>query len=99
MSDSKMRTFDGIKLTARREVVERTRRDRSFIISTLVTLAILCAIIFLPKLFGSNDKQFDVGLVGAASQSLGPALTAQGGRWPRRARPRRPCATVTWTWP
>ena len=74
-----MSTFDGIKLTARREVVERTRRDRSFIISTLVTLAILCAIIFLPRLFGSGDpKEFDIGLVGAASQPLGPALTAQG---------------------
>jgi len=74
-----MSTFDGIRLTARREVVERTRRDRSFLISTLVTLAILCAIIFLPRLFGSdNPKEFDVGLVGAASQPLGPALTAQG---------------------
>jgi ABC-2 type transport system permease protein len=74
-----MSTFDGIRLTARREVVERTRRDRSFLISTLVTLAILCAIIFLPRLFGSdNPREFDVGLVGAASQPLGPALTAQG---------------------
>jgi ABC-2 type transport system permease protein len=75
-----MGTFDGIKLTARREVVERTRRDRSFLISTLVTLGILCAIIFLPKLFGADDpKEFDVGLVGPASQPLGQALTAQGG--------------------
>ena len=77
MSD--LRTLDGIKLTAGREVVERTRRDKSFLISTLVTLGILCAIIFLPKLFGADDpKEFDVGLVGAASQPLGPALTAQG---------------------
>jgi ABC-2 type transport system permease protein len=74
-----MKTFDGIKLIAGREVVERTRRDKSFLISTLVTLGILCAIIFLPKLFGADDpKEFDVGLVGAASQPLGPALTAQG---------------------
>ena len=77
MSD--LRTFDGIKLTAGREVVERTRRDKSFLISTLVTLGILCAVIFLPKLFGADDpKEFDVGLVGAASQPLGQALTAQG---------------------
>jgi ABC-2 type transport system permease protein len=77
MSD--LRTFDGIKLTAGREVVERTRRDKAFLTSTLVTLGILCAIIFLPKLFGADDpKEFDVGLVGAASQPLGPALTAQG---------------------
>jgi ABC-2 type transport system permease protein len=76
---SRLRTFDGIKLIAGREVVERTRRDKSFLISTLVTLAILCAIIFLPRLFGSDDpKEFHVGLVGAASQPLGQALTAQG---------------------
>jgi ABC-2 type transport system permease protein len=73
-----MRTFDGIRLTARRELVERTRRDRSFLISTLVTLAILLAIIFVPKLLGSDDpKEFDVGLVGAASQPIGQVLTAQ----------------------
>jgi ABC-2 type transport system permease protein len=72
-------TFDGIKLTARRELVERTRRDRSFLISTLVTLAILFAIIFVPRLFGSDDpKQFDVGLAGQASAPLGHALIAQG---------------------
>jgi ABC-2 type transport system permease protein len=94
MSDNRIRTFDGIKLTARREVVERTRRDRSFIISTLVTLAILCAIIFLPKLFGSDDKQFDVGLVGAASQSLGPALTAQGDAVGVSIRVRQPASAA-----
>jgi ABC-2 type transport system permease protein len=72
-------TFDGIRLTARRELVERTRRDRSFLISTLITLAILVAIIFVPKLFGSDEPtEFDVGLVGSASQPLGQALTAQG---------------------
>jgi ABC-2 type transport system permease protein len=70
--------FDGVKLTARRELVERTRRDRSFIISTLVTLAILFAIIFLPRLLGSDDPtEFDVGLVGPASQPIGQSLSAQ----------------------
>ena len=74
-----MRATDGIRLTARRELVERTKRDRSFLISTLITLAILVAIIFVPKLFGSDDPtEFDVGLVGSASQPLGQALTAQG---------------------
>jgi ABC-2 type transport system permease protein len=71
--------LDNIKLTARRELVERTRRDRSFLISTLVTLGILCAIIFVPRLFGAGDpEEFDVGLVGPASQPIGQALTAQG---------------------
>jgi ABC-2 type transport system permease protein len=69
-------TFDGIKLTARREVVERTR-DRSFLISTMVTLLILGAVIVIPKLFGSDSNTFDVGLVGPASQRLGPALVSQ----------------------
>ena len=73
-----MRTVDGIRLTARRELVERTRRDRSFVISTLVTLGIVAAIIFVPKLLGSDDPtEFDVGLVGPASQPLGQILTAQ----------------------
>ena len=71
-----MKTVDGIRLTARREGVERTR-DRSFLISTLVTLLILAAVIVVPKLFGSDSNTFDVGLVGAASQRLGPALTSQ----------------------
>jgi ABC-2 type transport system permease protein len=69
-------TLDGIKLTARREVVERTR-DRSFLISTVVTLLILGAVIVIPKLFGSDSNTFDVGLVGPASQRLGPALVSQ----------------------
>jgi ABC-2 type transport system permease protein len=78
MRGASMRTFDGIKLTARRELVERTRRDRSFLISTLVTLAILFAIIFLPRLFGAGDpEEFNVGLVGPASAPIGQALTAQ----------------------
>jgi ABC-2 type transport system permease protein len=90
-----MKTFDGIKLTASREVVERTRRDKSFLISTLVTLGILCAIIFLPKLFGADDpKEFDVGLVGAASQPLGPALTAQGEAVDIRIRTSQPASAA-----
>jgi ABC-2 type transport system permease protein len=38
---------------------------------------ILGAVIVLPKLFGSDSSSFDVGLVGARSQRLGPALTSQ----------------------
>jgi ABC-2 type transport system permease protein len=71
-----MKTVDGIRLTARRELVERTR-DRSFLISTAITVVILAAVIVLPKVFGGNSNTFDVGLVGAASQRLGPALTSQ----------------------
>ena len=88
-------TYDGIKLTARRELVERTMRDRSFLISTLITLVILVAIIFVPKLFGSDDpEEFDVGLVGAASQPLGQALTAQGEAAGVRIRTRQPATAA-----
>ena len=95
MRTPRMSTYDGIKLTARRELVERTVRDRSFLISTLITLAILVAIIFVPKLFGSDDpEEFDVGLVGAASQPLGQALTAQGEAAGVRIRTRQPATAA-----
>jgi ABC-2 type transport system permease protein len=71
-----VKTLHGIRLTARREVTERTR-DRSFLISTMVTLLILGAVIVLPKALGSDSDSFDVGLLGSASQDLGPALTSQ----------------------
>jgi ABC-2 type transport system permease protein len=88
-------TFDGIKLTARRELVERTRRDRSFLISTLVTLGILFAIIFLPRLFGASDPaEFDVGLVGSASQPLGQVLTAQGAAIDVQIRVQQPASAA-----
>jgi ABC-2 type transport system permease protein len=74
----RMGTWEGIRLTARRELVERTKRDRGFVISTIITLAILLAIIFLPRLFGVGDPdEFDVGLVGPASAPLGEVLAAQ----------------------
>jgi ABC-2 type transport system permease protein len=95
MRTSPMKTYDGIKLTARRELVERTRRDRSFLISTLVTLAILVAIIFVPKLLGADDpKEFDVGLVGQASQPLGQVLTAQGEAADIRINLRQPASAA-----
>jgi ABC-2 type transport system permease protein len=62
-----MTTIDGIRLVARRELTERTR-ERSFIISTVVTLLILCGFIVIPKVFFSDrTTTWDVGLVGAAS--------------------------------
>jgi len=87
-------TFDGIKLTARREVVERTR-DRSFLISTMVTLLILGAVIVIPKLFGSDSNTFDVGLVGPASQRLGPALVSQAAAADVKVRLQSPADTAT----
>jgi len=72
-----MSIWDGIRLTARRELVEQTRA-RSFLISTLVTLLILCGIIVVPRLLGAGQPDsFDVGLVGPGSAPLGQVLTAQ----------------------
>ena len=48
-----MTTIDGIRLVARRELTERTR-ERSFLISTVVTLVILCGFIVIPKVFFSD---------------------------------------------
>jgi ABC-2 type transport system permease protein len=72
-----MRTFDGIRLVARREVVEQIR-GKSFLISTAITLLILIGIIVVPRLFGvGRPTTFDVGVVGGASPRVGQALAAQ----------------------
>jgi ABC-2 type transport system permease protein len=72
-----MKTFDGIRLVARREVVEQVR-GRSFMISTAVTLLILVGIIVVPRLFGvGRPELFAVGVVGAASAHVGQTLVAQ----------------------
>jgi ABC-2 type transport system permease protein len=72
-----MNTREGIRLVARRELVEQLR-GRSFLISTAVTLLILCAIILVPRLFGvGRPETFDVGLVGGASARVGQVLAAQ----------------------
>jgi ABC-2 type transport system permease protein len=72
-----MTTLDGVRLVARRELVERTR-DRSFLISTVVTLLILCGFIVVPKVFFSNrTPTWDVGLVGGGSAALAGPLEQQ----------------------
>lgn len=74
-----MRTSDGIRLVARRELVEQIR-GRSFLISTAITLVILIAIIVVPRLFGvGRPETFDVGVVGGTSARVGQALAAQAG--------------------
>jgi ABC-2 type transport system permease protein len=72
-----MTTLDGVRLVARRELVERTR-DRSFLISTVVTLVILCGFIVVPKVFfADRTPTWDVGLVGGASAALAEPLEEQ----------------------
>lgn len=47
---------DAVAVVARREIRSRLR-ERALLISTLVTLAILAAIVVLPKLFGSDGPE------------------------------------------
>ncbi len=64
---------EAIALVARREVVTRGR-DRTFLISTLITLAIIAAIVLLPSLFGGGD---DKATVAATPQALATAKAAK----------------------
>ena len=60
-------------LVARRELTERLR-DRSFRVSTTVTLLILAAVVVLPRLLGAGEPAtYDLGLVGPASGPVGTA--------------------------
>jgi ABC-2 type transport system permease protein len=85
-----MSTFDGIRLVARRELVEQIRA-KSFLISTGITLLILIGIIVVPRLFGvGRPETFDVGVVGGASARVGQALAAQADAAGVEVRLRRP---------
>jgi ABC-2 type transport system permease protein len=68
-------TFREATLTvARRELSERLR-DRSFWFSTVITLVILGAVLFMPKLFG-DDGTFSVAYAGNDSAGLATAVDA-----------------------
>jgi ABC-2 type transport system permease protein len=56
-------------IVARREFVERAR-DRGFLISTAITLAILVGVIVLGAVFNRGTR-FDLGVVGPDSRSIG----------------------------
>ncbi|HKE99914.1 MAG TPA: ABC transporter permease [Actinomycetes bacterium] len=67
-----------VYLVARREYVERLR-DRSFLISTAVVIAILLFITVLPRFLGADDaERFTVGLAGGKSAELARPLVAGG---------------------
>ena len=61
-----------VRLVARREIVTRLR-ERSFLISTVVTLLIIVAVVVLPSLFNRGDDGVTVGIVGESS-TVEPAL-------------------------
>ena len=79
--DRRRRTAGGVGMSAprgmvglvvRREITTRVR-ERSFLISTAVTLLIIAAVVILPSLFGQDDNDVTVGLVGDTS-TVEPAL-------------------------
>jgi ABC-2 type transport system permease protein len=61
-----------VPLVVHREITSRIR-ERSFLISTAVTLLIVAAVVIVPSLFNSDDGNVTVGLVGDAS-TVQPAL-------------------------
>ena len=61
-------------IVARREFVERAR-DKGFVISTAITLLILTGVIVLSAVF-SQGTQFDLGVVGPESRSIGEQVVA-----------------------
>ncbi|WP_326636550.1 ABC transporter permease [Streptosporangium sp. NBC_01755] len=65
--------MSGLWLVARREIITRGR-TKAFVIGLVVSAVLVAALAFLPKLFSGPDS-YTVGLVGAQSQVLRPALT------------------------
>jgi ABC-2 type transport system permease protein len=69
-----------VKLVALREITTRVR-ERSFIVSTAVTLLIIAAVVIVPSLFDSDDDSVTVGLVGdtaVVETALQQAARVQG---------------------
>lgn len=69
-----MKGFAAVRLVAGREVGERVKQ-RSFVISTGITAAIIVLLAFLPKLLGDDGPTtYQVGFVGVESQEMSELL-------------------------
>ena len=66
-----------VGLVARREITTRVR-ERSFLISTVITLLIIAAVIVVPALLDRGGDKVTVGLVGAPA-AVEPALRQAAG--------------------
>ncbi len=55
-----------VPMVLRREITTRVR-ERSFLISTAITLLIVAAVVIVPALFSSDDDKVSVGLVGSTA--------------------------------
>ncbi|MGW5359671.1 ABC transporter permease [Actinopolymorpha pittospori] len=63
---------EATRTVARRELSERLR-DRSFWVTTVITLAILGVVLFLPKIIG-GDSTFKVAYAGASADAVAAAV-------------------------
>lgn len=79
--------MSAVWLVARRELVERGR-DRSFLVSTVITLLVVVALAVVPQLLDDGPDRFEVG-VGATSSVPAPALRASAERLGVEVRVRR----------
>ena len=66
---------EAVAVVARREFTERAR-DRSFFISTAITVGIIAVVILFPRLIGFGSDDFDVALPGDDG-TLAGAVTVQ----------------------
>jgi ABC-2 type transport system permease protein len=66
-----------VLLVARREFVERLR-DRTFQVSTAVTLVILLGVIIIPHLLSGGGTSYTLGVVGDRARSVAAAVSAAG---------------------
>ncbi|MEV0644657.1 ABC transporter permease [Phytomonospora sp. NPDC050363] len=65
--------MNGLFLVARREVLVRGR-TKGYLVSMIISAAVVAVLAFLPKLLGGPDE-YNVGVVGAESAVISEALT------------------------
>jgi ABC-2 type transport system permease protein len=73
-----VRARDAIKLVAEREIVMRVK-DKSFLISTLITLAVIVAVILI-NMAASGEESHTVGYVGDEARPVAEFVQASGER-------------------
>jgi len=72
-------TREAVRLVARRELTERVR-ERSFLLSTCVSIVIIALVVVLPPLLGfDRTDRFTVGTVGSEAAEVGQAARAGAG--------------------
>jgi ABC-2 type transport system permease protein len=65
------------RLVAQRDFWYRLR-DKGFMISTAITIAVLTGVILISAYGGGGTPTFDLGLMGSGSSSLGPLIVQAG---------------------